>query len=234
MQLLLFQTKMPKQNQIYIAYQTDEIIVINKPCGMSTQGGAGAGIPLEEVLEKQLGQKVYLIHRLDRATSGLMIAAKSSIAAAKWANIIKSRQIKKEYMAISIGVPKRAQGTIKTPIALMNAETKYETVSTGSVAINNGNGKMMLSLIRAWLVTGRTHQIRIHLASIGCPIAGDDKHGNFAFNRALKKSCGVKSLCLSSVKLTLPDGTALTAPLPPHISQLITKANMDILSIWKT
>lgn len=246
--------KLPKLD---IVYQTDEILVVNKPCGMSTQGGRGAGITLEEVLQHQLGQsgkrEVYLVHRLDRDTSGLMIVARSSAAAAKWASLIKSRQVQKEYMALCIGLPRLMQGTIKTPIDGAPAKTRYEVLGAGQTEINNaqmggGGGCLTLSLIRARLVTGRKHQIRIHLASIGYPIAGDDKHGNFALNRTLRKECSLRALCLASVKLTLPcfDGVpplryentnssstfqpCLTPPFRQAVGEFIESAHSPALS----
>lgn len=246
---------------IEIVYQNDEILVVNKPSGMSSQGGEESGLPLDEVLCKQLMKKVYLAHRLDRDTSGLMIAAKSKAAAAKWTALVSSKEVKKEYIALCFNVPRARRGTITMPIAerrgrdqkgrVLSAATQYEVLCTGKAEIKeqtaplglqNGDAPHSLlptpypliptpfSLILARLLTGRNHQIRIHLASIGCPIAGDDKHGDFAMNRALKKAFGTKRLCLASCALALPSGIVLKVPPPEHITQLMRMLNMDILT----
>lgn len=237
---------------IQIMYQTDEILVVNKPCGMSTQGGASSGVPLDKALEQQLGKKVYLVHRLDRDTAGLMIVSKTREAAAKWTHLVSSKEVKKEYIAVCFGVPSPEQGTITKPIAerarrggqgrqggqgeqgcleggkrMLPAITQYEVQCTGEVTMPLPPA--VLSFVRARLLTGRLHQIRIHLASIGCPIVGDDKHGIFALNRALRKSCGIKHLCLASVRLVLPCCKAIEIPPPEHIAQLMMLSNMDIL-----
>lgn len=205
-----------------ILYRTDEILVVNKPFGMSCQGGESSGVPLDKVLSKQLGVKrVYLVHRLDRDTSGLMVVALTSEAAGKWTRIIGGHHVRKEYQAICIGAPKTPLGTITLPVTGKSAITEYEVIGTAT--------SHKLSLIRCRLLTGRTHQIRIHLASIGCPIVLDDKHGNFALNRALRKTYAVRRLCLASVRLTLPDRTVVVAPLPPHMMELIRTARVSII-----
>ena len=88
-----------------IVFQNDEIIIVNKPNGVSVQGGVGISHPLDKELALQLGQPVHLVHRLDKETSGLLIVAKNAAAATKWTSLIGSKQVKKEYTAICVGHP---------------------------------------------------------------------------------------------------------------------------------
>lgn len=204
-------------NLIPIIYENDEILVINKSAGMSVQGGEKIAHPLDEELSKQLGYKIYLVHRLDRDTCGLMIVAKTSAAANKWIKLISGKQVKKEYKAICIGKPVKNFGTITDSVEKAGVEksavTDYKLEKSFFVSDKTENDKsensehtekIELSLLHLKLGTGRMHQIRIHLAKIGCPIAGDDKHGNFKLNKKLKKIAKVKNLLLCSCKLSLP------------------------------
>jgi len=193
-------------NTIPIVYENKEIIIINKPAGVSVQGGEGIAHPLDKELPKQTGHEIFLVHRLDKDTSGLMIAAKTKPAAAKWSKLVASRAVKKEYDAICIGTFSERQGVITDDVVqhgeIKRAVTQYAVSEV--FEIDCGGEKLSLSLVHLTLETGRMHQIRIHLAKKGCPIALDDKHGNFAKNKLLKKYCGTKRLFLCASKLSLP------------------------------
>ena len=174
---------------------------------MPVQGGEKIAHPLDEELSKQVGQKVYLVHRLDKDTSGLMIVAKTSQAAAKWTKLIGSKEIKKEYIAICAGSINPKEGEITEDIVQhglsKRAVTHYQVEKEWEIE-REGEQSIKMCQIRLQLETGRMHQIRIHLAKQGCPIAGDDQHGNFKLNKVLRKLAGIKHLQLYSVKLTLP------------------------------
>ena len=195
-----------EMNTIPIVYENEEIIIINKPSGVSVQGGEGIAHPLDKELPKQTGHGIFLVHRLDKDTSGLMIAAKTKPAAAKWSKLVASRAVKKEYDAICIGTFSERQGVITDDVVqhgeIKRAVTQYAVSEV--FEIDCGGEKLSLSLVHLTLETGRMHQIRIHLAKKGCPIALDDKHGNFAKNKLLKKYCGTKRLLLCASKLSLP------------------------------
>lgn len=216
-------------NLIPVLYENNDILVINKKSGMSVQGGEKIAHPLDEELSKQVGYKVHLVHRLDRDTSGLMVVAKSGAAAARWIQLIAGKQVQKEYEAICIGIPKGgASGTITDSISKAGVEkpavTHYRVIKTFEV--QSDSEKLTLSLIHLKLGTGRMHQIRIHLAKNGCPVAGDDQHGNFKLNKMLRKITGARLLMLASVRLSLPaDGTVKTfeIELPPHMQNLLEK-----------
>lgn len=191
---------------IPIIYENSEIFIINKKAGMSVQGGEKIAHPLDEELAKQVGQKVYLVHRLDKDTSGLMIVAKTPAAANKWTKLIAGKEVEKEYIAVCIGTLAQKQGVINEEIVqhgqTKKAVTHYKVLEEQTVEWEGQ--KIVLSKVSLILQTGRMHQIRIHLAKQGCPIAGDDQHGNFKLNKILRKAAGIKHLQLFSVKLTVP------------------------------
>lgn len=195
---------------IPLVYENDEIFIINKPAGLAVQGGQGIVHSVDRDFAEQTGQKVFLVHRLDKYTSGLMIVAKNSPAAGKWTKIIGSKIARKEYVALCAGRMPAKSGVIKEDV-IQHGESKaavthYRVEKEWTVPYENENGagEIPLCLIRLQLETGRMHQIRIHLAKNNCPIAGDDQHGNFKVNKLLKKICKIKRLQLAAVKLTIP------------------------------
>ena len=219
-------TKM-KSEMIPIIYEDSEIFVINKRQGLAVQGGAGISHSVDSDLAAQVGQKIYLVHRLDKETSGLLVCAKNPRAAAKWARILGEKSAEKEYKALCFGEMKNPRGKISSDIVergvKKRAETFYETEKVFEIPWedteenfekrdgNNAESKFSagvlprkISLLRLRLGTGRMHQLRIHLAAEGVPICGDDKHGDFSANRLLKKKFGIKRLCLCAFRLTLP------------------------------
>lgn len=198
-------------NLIDILYEDNEIYVINKSAGLSVQGGANISHSLDVDFARQTGQKVFLVHRLDKDTSGLMIVAKTSSAASKWTKLIAGKEIKKEYLALCTGTLKEKKGVICEDIEqhgqIKQAITNFIVEKEWNEKIedeNTGPLELKLCLVRLILDTGRMHQIRIHLAKKGCPIAGDDLHGNFKANKLLKKALKIKRLQLASVRLSIP------------------------------
>ena len=108
--------------QIPIIYENEEILIINKPAGIAVQGGKDIAHPLDKELAIQVGYPIYLVHRLDRDTAGLMIVAKSPLYAAQWTKIIGGRLVQKEYTAITIGSLKNKSGTFRTKIVQHGTE----------------------------------------------------------------------------------------------------------------
>lgn len=217
-------------NSVPILYEDKEIYVINKPAGLSVQGGQGVKHSLDEDFASQTGQKVYLVHRLDKDTAGLMVVAKSPAAASKWTKLVGGKEVRKEYIAVcasenEVSFPKK--GVITEEIIQhgqkKKAVTEYEVEKNwreeAIIAAESEDEKAAFNFykIRLKLQTGRMHQIRIHLAKSGLPIAGDDQHGNFKLNKKLKKTFKIKQLLLASVKLTLPDGRFFEIDLPQHM-----------------
>ena len=216
-------------NVLQILFENDEILIINKPTGLAVQGGQQVLNSVDELLHKQLGYKVYLVHRLDKDTAGLLIVAKNSKAAAKWTNIIASKNVKKQYKAICVGAPlKEKHGFFTSEIGIgkdkKKAFTEYKVLQSNNIdfADNGVNDKVTVSLIELTLGTGRMHQIRIHLSQNNCPIVADDKYGNFKINKILKKNYGIKKLQLMAFRLTIPldDGEKkIEISFPEHIEK---------------
>ncbi|MBD5413148.1 MAG: RluA family pseudouridine synthase [Treponema sp.] len=203
---------------IEILFENEEILIINKPSGVAVQGGSGILHPLDKILPEQLGFPIYLVHRLDIETSGLMIVAKSPFFASVWTKKIGSKHVKKEYTAICIGRPTNKTGMIADSVMQhgleKNACTHYRFLEERQ--IDCGEEIVTLSKMRLTLETGRMHQIRIHLSKQNLPIAGDDKHGNFKINKILKKTCKIKHLLLCSSSLSfLERGETKTITISP-------------------
>ena len=183
------------KEKIPIEYEDDEILVINKPAGLAVQGGEGIAHPLDEELPKQVGYKVHLVHRLDKETCGLMVVAKNPQAASKsgkiQANVTKGER----------ELPAETNFLVEDEWEKAFEKTNAETGETKKEIFQ-------LSKINLTLGTGRMHQIRIHLASVGSPIVGDDRHGDFKKNKFAKQ----KRLLLCSRRLTIPlmDGKTKT------------------------
>lgn len=200
-------------NLLPVLYENNEFYVINKPSGLAVQGGQGVTHSIDVDFAEQVGQKVYLVHRLDKDTAGLMIVAKSPAAASIWTKKISSKEVRKEYIAICTGEINPKKGIISEELIQhgekKSAVTHYQVEKEWQVTIEKKEGEeveqtLKLCQIRLLLETGRMHQIRIHLSKNGCPICGDDQHGNFKINKILKKHLKIKKLLLASVKLTLP------------------------------
>lgn len=214
---------------IDILYEDSELIAVLKPCGLAVQGGEGVNSSVDNLLSKQIGNKVYLIHRLDKETEGILLVAKNAKTASEYTRMFSDKdRIKKEYRALCIGIPANKKGCITLPVEGKPALSDYEVEKSSSFTVEGDENGLLkeFSLIKVSLKTGRMHQIRIHLASIGCPIVADDRHGDFKKNKLARKLIGAKKLQLASVSLTFPikGGTKnVTIPLPLHMRELSEK-----------
>ena len=216
-------------NALPILFENDEIILINKKSGLAVQGGEKVSHSVDELLAKQIGQKVYPVHRLDKDTSGILVVAKSSVAAGKWTQLIASGSVKKQYTALCLGIPggfsinnaTGKKGIFNSDVGSgkdkRSAHTEYIIKSVKMFSNEEIEDTFPVSLLELTLGTGRTHQIRIHLAQNGCPIIADDKYGNFKTNKILRRYAKIKTLQLAATKLTLPingKNTTFEIPLP--------------------
>jgi len=166
-----------------VVYKDDNIIVINKPSGLAVQGGTGQTKHIDGLLDAlKFGkeERPKLTHRIDKDTSGLLVLARNRQYALALTKAFREHKIKKTYLALCVGCPKEMAGQIKAP--LEKAGEKMVVVSDGQKAVTSyevlDTVGTKFCLIKASPLTGRTHQIRVHLAHIGALIAGDTKYGS--------------------------------------------------------
>ncbi|MBE6349468.1 MAG: RluA family pseudouridine synthase [Spirochaetaceae bacterium] len=203
-------------------YENEEIIVINKPAGLAVQGGKGITHSVDTILPQQQGYPIYLVHRLDKETAGILVVAKNPKAANLWTNILSSENTIKEYNALCYGIPAKNTGIFSDVIVQKGTEKKAITHYTLLRQFKTSEGNF--SLLSLKIDTGRMHQIRIHLAKNNLPILGDDKHGNFALNKMVKKNLGIKKLMLAAITLTIPiqkKKTTFSLEKPEHFIKAI-------------
>ena len=216
---------------IPILYDNADILVVNKPCGIAVQGGEGVTVTILDILERQSGSKIYPVHRLDKDTAGILVVARSSRAAADYSRHIAGKSLVKEYRAVCFGIPERNSGMITIPAGRSGDEKPAETAWQVESSVKGSSGLTGYSLISLSLGTGRMHQLRIHLASIDCPIVADDKYGDFSRNRTIRSEFKVRKLQLCACALTLPVGNStmrFTIPLPEHMLECIASIGLSV------
>jgi len=202
-----------------ILYEDDFSIVINKPAGLAVQGGEGVKSSLDRLLAEMRSPAPLLVHRLDKDTSGCILAAKTKEAAADFSRLIGGRKAVKQYIAVCAGHPEKKEGKITEDLnirgSVKKSETKFKVIKTDALDMPP---VLDYSVLELELGTGRMHQIRRHLAMNGNPILGDDKYGDFALNKKLRKTAGLKRLLLHSSRLIINDSYNLdiSAPLPEY------------------
>lgn len=172
-----------------VIFEDKNLIVLNKPQGLPTQGGSKIKKSLDALLNewgRENNQKYYVVHRLDRDTTGVIVFAKSPGIADHFGKAFKDHYMEKKYLALTVGVPKPLEGQIDAPIgkALIGSLEKMVVCSVeegGSRAITDYRvldiSSKQVALVEAKPLTGRTHQIRVHFNEIECPILGDGKYG---------------------------------------------------------
>jgi 23S rRNA pseudouridine955/2504/2580 synthase len=224
-------------------FEDDDVLVLNKPMGLAVQGGSGTVKHIDgmlEVLRDRTGQRPRLVHRLDKDTGGCLLVAKTRFAASALAKTFRTRSARKIYWALVAGVPKPKQGRISTFLA----KDERDDVSFMRVAKHGEEGAShavtYYALVETagqkltWLslkpVTGRTHQLRAHMAHIGHPIVGDPKY--FA-KENWELPGGIQNrLHLLARRIVVPHprgGTVdVTAPLPPHMQQSWNLLGFDV------
>jgi 23S rRNA pseudouridine955/2504/2580 synthase len=205
-----------------VLYEDETCIVLDKPSGLPSQAGAGVTVSLDALLARAYSFSPCLVHRLDKASSGLILVAKSPEHAAYYCRVLGEKKALKQYCAVSV---RDADAAALPPEGVFDSELRYRSGQKSALTRYRIRGAAELSGIsfvrfELELGTGRTHQIRRHLAQAGYPIAADDKYGNFARNRELKARFSLKRLLLHSERLRLPlfDGRLLDirAPLPSY------------------
>jgi 23S rRNA pseudouridine955/2504/2580 synthase len=214
-----------------ILLEDNDLLVINKPAGVAVHGGSGVNHGVIEQLRASRPQAKFLelVHRLDRDTSGILVLAKKRSILVKLHEQIRLGEMDKRYFVLVHGDWKNPRQHIKLPLfkySTADGERRVRVQADGLAShtvFNKIKSFRDFALLEAELLTGRTHQIRVHLASSGFPIAGDDKYGDFELNRELAKTkpgkISLKRMFLHAHQLGFVHpgtGTQLTlnAPLP--------------------
>ncbi|MFD1251923.1 Ribosomal large subunit pseudouridine synthase C [Devosia equisanguinis] len=225
-----------------ILYQDDDIFVFNKPHGLAVQGGSGTTRHLDGLLKNlpnKKGETPKLVHRLDRDTSGCLVVAKTSAAATHFGSVFRSRSARKIYWAVVAGNPTPRQGEISCFLAKQSTTDGEQMVvvrngTPGAVHSSSYYSTTDTASRRfAWVtlkpVTGRTHQLRVHMAQLGTPIIGDPRYFNIE-NWMPAPGLG-EGLHLHARRLVLPlrNGKKLdvSAPLPPHMLESFEALGFD-------
>lgn len=220
-----------------IIYKDQNIIAINKPQGLAVQGGTNIKISVDDYLPYlKFGsqQDPKLVHRIDKDTSGLLLIARNNPTAKKLTNLFNEKnKIKKTYLAIVIGKLSKISGEISHPLIKKlsgGIEKVYKDSKLGKEAITkfrvlSYSKKYNISLIEAEILTGRTHQIRVHLKEFGHPILGDGKYGG---KKAFVEGLG-RTLHLHSYKIEIKElELKLKAKFPLRFLKTIRKAGLKI------
>ena len=223
-----------------ILYMDKQVIVIDKPPGLATQGGSGLTKHVDGMLDSLQYEKPTrpkLVHRLDRDTSGVLMVARTALAASGLSASLALRDTSKVYWALTRGVPKQKNGVVKGALAKEGTRGKDERMAVSEdedakFALTEyavmGTAGSEFAWVAARPITGRTHQIRVHLASLGTPIVGDFKYGGTDV-RGRGDIADKLHLHARSIDIGRPDGGRLqvTAPLPPHMVKSWTLLGFD-------
>lgn len=227
------------QNNLNLALEKEDFVVVDKPSGIPSQPGTGTrkGESLVEMLwqwgaDGRLDFKPTIAHRLDEETSGLLIAALHGDTLREFTRMLREHKIQKTYFALVKGNLKKERGTIKATLERTDSKAgaKMKTgTETGVSAITHYAVKEHLKgydLVKINLETGRMHQIRAHFESIGHPLVGDSRYGDFALNREFKKEFGLKRLFLHSARLEFEwkgEHVIVESPLPMELRAVVKK-----------
>ena len=236
------QVKYPKLD---IVYEDEKVIFLNKPAGVLSQKAKETDVSLTEALGAYLSEKkaaaetmfrAGLCNRLDRNTSGLILAGKTVAATQQLSELIAERAVGKYYLTV-------VKGTVTETERIRGYLTKNERTNRVSIQREQQGDAVYIetayrplcagrgcTLLEVELVTGKSHQIRSHLASIGHPLAGDTKYGDAEFNRRFREKYGLKYQLLHSWKAVFPEltgtlsdlsGKTFTAPLPSSVRRIL-------------
>jgi 23S rRNA pseudouridine955/2504/2580 synthase len=242
-----------------LLYEDDALLAIDKPAGVAVHGGSGVSFGVIEQLRtaRPAARFLELVHRLDRETSGILLVAKKRSALTALQDQFRERETGKTYLALVEGSWPANKKVLDAPLAKYLLPNQPGSADPGErrvrvVAKDHPDAMRAVTLVKVLarvtlpadaaafsllavtIKTGRTHQIRVHLASGGHAIAGDDKYGDFERNRALQK-LGLKRMFLHAWRLQFTHPAsgarmALQADLPPELHALMPQAALDALA----
>lgn len=238
-----------------VLFEDEHVLAIDKPAGVAVHGGSGVSFGVIEQLRqaRPTAKFLELVHRLDRETSGILLVAKKRSALTKLQDQFRERETGKTYLALVTGAWPANKKVIDQPLhkyLQADGERRVRVVGKDdpdgmrSITLvkvaqslllppapgeGRGGGAAEANLLEVTIKTGRTHQIRVHLASAGHPILGDDKYGDFELNKALARQ-GLKRMFLHAWRLQFDhpatgERITLTAALPAELQRFITHAS---------
>jgi 23S rRNA pseudouridine955/2504/2580 synthase len=239
----------PKR-QWQILFEDDALLALDKPAGLAVHGGSGVAHGLIEELRatRPDARFLELVHRLDRETSGVLLIAKKRAALIALHAQLRDGGFDKRYEVLIRGRWRDEMRVVKLPLhrfATREGERRVRVEADGRHAVTVfrrlrtwPSTDPPLALLEAELGTGRTHQIRVHLAHLGFPIAGDDKYGDFEWNRMLGKQ-GLKRMFLHARRLSLAHPVtgarlALESRLPPELQSFVDRLDEEGASAART
>lgn len=227
-----------------IIFEDEAMLVIDKPAGFAVHGGSGVsrGVIEQLRLERPHAKFLELVHRLDRETSGVLMLAKKRTALVSLHEAMRRDQMDKRYLMLVHGVWKEKKKRVVLTLQKHVSASGERRVSVQQDGHADGQESETIfhlrknlgefSLLEAQLITGRTHQLRVQLAHLGFPIAGDDKYGDFALNKALQKK-GLKRMFLHSAETGIRhplsgEKLKLIAPLPKELERFVHTLEAEV------
>ena len=240
----------PAKQEFGILYEDEHILACDKPAGLAIH--PGTGVPQDTLVDQARAYfdrqgmiippgeyKPSPAHRLDRETSGIVLVAKTRQAMVKLTEIFTEGSARKQYLALAKGRFQKTSGTIelRLPEHQQTAESRSQRGVNMQEAVTHWtrlDGGAEATLLELVIETGRTHQIRRHLAAIGHPVVGDSKHGDFVFNRQARAKFGLKRMFLHSAFLSIAHPITgkrlqLESPLPEELCATLPRAGIA----WK-
>lgn len=223
-----------------IAYEDERLLVIDKPAGIAVHGGSGLSFGIIEALRAlRPEEELELAHRLDRDTSGCLLVARRRSSLRTLHALLREGRVEKGYLALLQGQWNLGRHRIEAPLRTdirVSGERTVKVHPSGKEAVSEfrpvqffssrGGHSPRATLVEVALHTGRTHQIRVHAAHAGHPVAGDEKYGDPGFNAALRE-LGLERMFLHAHRVSFewPDGGTFStsAPLPPELRALIER-----------
>jgi 23S rRNA pseudouridine1911/1915/1917 synthase len=223
----------PEQMDLRIAYEDEHLMVVDKPAGLVVHPGSGheTGTLVHGLLEHDIAggdaARPGIVHRLDRDTSGLMVVARSEEAHARLQKLVRAHALERHYAALVVGRPRSRTGRIEAPIGRDRRDPLRHSLDTDKPreAVTHFEVKELLArhtLLDVRLETGRTHQIRVHLAAVDLPVAGDTVYGR-------PRELDLERQFLHAGRLAFPhpfteERVDVASPLPPDLEAALERA----------
>ena len=226
----------PEPMNLRIAFEDEHLMVVDKPAGLVVHPASGhaTGTLVHGLLEHDIAggdaARPGIVHRLDRDTSGLMVVARSEEAHARLQDLVRKRALERHYAALVVGRPRSRSGRVEAPIGRDRRDPLRQSLDTDKPreAITHFEVRELLerhTLLDVSLETGRTHQIRVHLAAIGLPVAGDNVYGR-------PRELGLERQFLHAGRLAFPhpfteEQVDVESPLPADLTAALTLARRE-------